>query len=74
MRVYTYRRLVRALKDHDRNFYVDKRGGKGSHRMLCHANLEGRYPLPWHGDDTVIGRRLLREIVELFALPPDLLE
>ena len=70
--VYTFRELVRVLKDYDPRFYVDASRGKGSHRSITHPDIAGRlvaYPVKYHGDGTEIRRGTLSDIVRVFRLP-----
>lgn len=70
-----FHELVRRLKDHNRDFEIHERRGKGSHCMLYHKTLGGRpasVPVPRHGGRD-ISPRILSQIIRAFNLPHDLL-
>ena len=74
MRGIEYRRLVSALRAYDPNFRVYVKRGKGSHRMIFHPDVGGgkrSYPIPYHGEKTVIASGMLTDIVRRFELPED---
>jgi hypothetical protein len=75
-KVYTFRELIRVLRDHDARFEVLVSRGKGSERMLFHPDVNGRsesYPLKCHGEGDEIRRGHIAAIERRFDLPKDLL-
>ena len=72
MKAYSYRELVKKLREHDARFTVDVRRGKGSHRMLVHPDIGGQrvtYPLAVHSEGAPISSVYLRAIRRKFELP-----
>lgn len=62
------------LRAYDKRFY--ERPGKGSHRILCHDDIHGaprRVPIPCHSEGDEVKRYVLKECIQMFNLPPDLL-
>lgn len=68
----SYKDTVKALKDHDRRFFIVEGLGKGSHRMVCHPDSKRHYPLPYHGQKTIISDHMLRNLIRFFDLPRNL--
>ena len=76
MKALEYRRLIAALRKHDRRFSVDKGRGKGSHRTVFHPDVGGEkrhYPVPYHGEKTSIPPGILRDLLRRFELPEHVL-
>ena len=67
-KTYTFRELIRALRDFDPQFYVDASRGKGSHRFICHPDGT-TLPVKYHGESTEIRAGMLAAIVRKFRLP-----
>jgi hypothetical protein len=75
-KTYTFRELVKALKDYDKRFEVYVARGKGSERMLYHPDVDGRpesYPLKCHGEGGEIRKGHIPAIIRRFKLPKNLL-
>ena len=73
----TFRDIVKILKKHDPRFDVVQRRGKGSHRMICHPDIDGRkeaFPLVCHGEGTTIYTGYLSGIIRTFKLPSDIFD
>ena len=73
---YSYRELVKALRNHDSRFYEDKKQGKGSHRVIHHPDVNGRpelYSLKCHGEGDEVRKGHITAIRRRFELPNDLL-
>ena len=72
MQTISYRTSVRLLRRNKTDVYVEAGRAKGSHRLLVCANLDGSkcaYPVPFHGNQTPIPPRMLRDIIERLNLP-----
>lgn len=70
-----YEHVVGRLREHDKRFEIHVQRGKGSHRMVCHPDVEGnkrQYPLPYHGSKTKIAPGMQKDLVRMFQLPEDL--
>ena len=77
MRKRDYRFVVGRLRTYDGRFEVHERRGKGSHRMIYHPAIGGgkrHYPLPYHGQKTVIHVGLQKELIRIFQLPTDIFD
>lgn len=45
--------------------------------MLCHPDVDGKlrhYPLPYHGNKTLIKVGILKDIIRIFELPGDIFD
>ena len=77
MKWQAYSSIVSWLRDHDRRFEIHVRGGKGSHRMVFHPDVDGHkrhYPLPYHGAKTKIAPGMQKDLIRIFRLPPNLFD
>ena len=77
MRSREYADVVRRLRAYDRRFFIHVTRGKGSHRMIYHPDIDGRVihsTIPYHGNKTEIPVRMLRNIIHVFQLPPDIFD
>jgi len=83
----TYAQLVEILNAHDSRFVMSvgheivdgKQEEKRElrHRMLHHPDVSGRsrhLPVPYDGEDRLIGVRTLKAIVRRFELPSEVFE
>jgi len=71
---YTYRQVIRRLKDHDKRFDVYSDRGKGSERIIFHPDIDGverSIPIKHHGDGTDIYVGELKAIIRRFNLRHD---
>ena len=74
---YTYRELERKLRKYDQRFEFHVRQGKGSHRMIFHADIDGHpvsYPVKYHGRKTTMLPYVLNDLRKRFKLPDDFWE
>ena len=77
MQTISYRKLVRSLRRNKTDIYVEAGRAKGSHRLLVRTNLDGSkctYPVPFHGNQTPIPPRMLKDIIERFKLPRNIFD
>ncbi len=72
----TYQEVLKRLKKHDRRFAFYASGGKGSHQMIEHPDINGEArsaPIPCHKGKTV-SKGVLGSIRRAFDLPKDIWE
>lgn len=77
MRTISYRKLVKLLRSNKTGIKIELGRAKGSHRLLVRANQDGSecsYPVPFHGSQTPIPPRMLKDIVERFDLPRNIFD
>ena len=77
MKYQEYRLIVDRLRKYDSRFEIHTRGGKGSHRMVFHPDVEGhkrQYPLPYHHAKTTIAPGMQKDLIRIFQLPADIFE
>lgn len=77
MRSISYRKLVKLLRRNKTGIKIEPGRAKGSHRLLVRANQDGSecaYPVPFHGSQTPIPPRMLKDIIERFDLPRNIFD
>ena len=70
-KTYSFRELLKLLREYDSRFEVYENRAKGSERMLYHPNINGRsesYPLKCHRESDDIRRGHLSAIKRRFHL------
>ncbi len=75
-KTYSFRELVKTLRDYDPKFEVKVNRAKGSERMLYHPDVDGRsqsYPLKCHSEGADIRKGHIAAIERRFNLPKDVL-
>ena len=74
-KTYSYRQLLKKLREHDSRFEEHVRRGKGSERMIYRPDVDGRpesYPLTCHSEGADVRPGHLGAIRRRFRLPRDL--
>jgi len=71
-KTFSFDELIKLLQKFDKRFEIYSNKGKGSHRMLCHPDINGKaasYPLKYHGGKTEVKKGHLPAIIRRFNLP-----
>ncbi len=71
-KAHKYRNVIKKLKKYDSRFEIYINRAKGSERMIYHPDIKGNaksFPITCHGNNTEIGKGMLKSIIRRFELP-----
>ncbi len=72
-----YRDVIKILRQHDAQFQVLAKRGKGSEVILFHPDIAGRkqiFTLTHHSDNDELGVGMLKAVIRRFNLPNDIFD